>query len=250
MAIKIKTETAAPIANVDMSAVLSALPQAVKADRERMTATAKARIACLFWADSLVAAYGDTDVLKATSRTNAPTARKEAYITLKEAMVSAAWGEPFLAKVNNSDIPVTRNIGAPMGGMKGQTKAYWQAQKGAVWDGFVKRTMAFVAEREKETATAAALAAAKAAGATLPAGATKAPNRKAPLADRCEQNIGTAIKAIVAATSAGKANAEEVPPTMHAGAVLFFAQLAIDALGKNDRKRDMAIAAFDVMRAK
>lgn len=246
---KMKTETAVT-ANVDMSAVLSALPQAVKADRERMTATAKARIACLFWVDSLVAAYGDTDVLKATSRTNAPAARKEAYITLKEAMLSVAWGANFLAKVNNSDIPVTRNIGAPMGGMKGQTKAYWQAQKGAVWDGFVKRALAFVADRERETVAAAAIAAAKANGATLPAGATKAPNRKAPLADRCEQNIGTAIKAIVAATSAGKANAEEVPPTMHAGAVLFFAQLAIDALGKNERKRDMAIAAFDVMRAK
>lgn len=249
MAKKITTP-AAPIANVDMTGALATLPQAVKADKERMTATAKARIACLFWADSVLAAFGDMDVLKATSRTSMPQARKEAYVTLKEAMLSVAWGETFLAKVNDAEIPVTRNIGAPLGGMKGQAKSYWQAQKGAVWDGFVKRALAFVAERERETATNAAIAAAKAAGVTLPAGATKAPNRKAPLADRCEQSIGTAMKAIVAATTAGKANAEEVPPTMHAGAVLFFAQLAIDALGKNDRKRDMAIAAFDVMRAK
>ena len=220
----------------DMSAILAALPAAVKADTQRMTATEKARIAALAWLDTIDATFKGLDVLSATQRSKTATPElKAAHVALKEAFLSEKWGAKFLAKVNDADIPVTRNIGSPAAGMGNKPKSYWQQQKGDVWSGFVQRAMAFHTER----------AATAKAGED---GATKAPNRKAALDERCEANLSTAIKAMRAAVEAKKDKAETVPPHVNAAAFLALTECALLALSKDKVKQGRAGNILDVLR--
>jgi len=218
----------------DLSLILATIPLALDAMGKEATATYVANAAVMAVHDAAVATFGTARCLTATSRDKDATPIEAlAYITFKDAALVAAWGEEFIAKVDNGGA-AAELIGAPKEGMASNTRAYWQQQKGKVWSRITARIAKVLSERH--------------AAQDKPTDGTKAPNRKAGMDERAIASLGVPIKAIRKAMEATDGKGEQIPSHIDANAFLRLSELALLALSKDRAKQEharIALTAYD-----
>lgn len=225
-----------PATNKDMGALLGLIPATVDALGLGATATHKAHVAALRFADATVATFGSLEVLGATSRNKTATEEeKAAYIALKERVLAAIWGDTFLAWVNlpKAERKPTDKPQAPKRGLEAKPFTYWQAQKGSRFSEFVERVQKAVNATKAEEAQDAA---------------SKAPNRKATVDERCQKAVDTAIKAMRHAAEAKSDKAEVIPAHVNVAAFLALADLATWALSTSKVKNAKADQVLKMIR--
>jgi hypothetical protein len=222
--------TPAPEMVKDQSLIIAAMPAAVKGLADMATAQVKARSACLAFADSVKAVWGNLDVLAATSRKkDASDDMRAGHTVLKEAFLAETWGAEFAAWVNGAGVDKPR---APKRGQAVKPRLYWQQQKGNLWNkagsGFVSKVLAFVEEDKVATEPG------------------KAPNRKETGIDvSCRKDVNAAVKRIETAVKDSK----DIPLHVDVAAFLALAKLALDAIEPGKKPRDRAAMALKALRA-
>ena len=218
----------------DLSLILATIPLAIRAMGKEATATVAAATAAMAVHDAAVATFGTARCLIANERDKDATPQEGlAYITFKELAVAETWGQAFADKVNNGGA-AKQKIGSPKRGMASNTRAYWQQQKGPIWNRITKRIAKVLAERG--------------AAQGLPTDGTKAPNRKAGMDERAIAALGVPIKAMRKAMQATDGKGEQIPSHIDANAFLRLCDLALLALSKDRAKQEqarIALTAYD-----
>ena len=248
MSKKANVTLASDAPRVDMSPVLPLMAGAMKGLEVMATAREKARVACLAFADGVIATFGTLEVLTATARNkDATDAQKAAYTALKDAYLQELWGAAFCAWVDGEGKDTPKS---PKRGQKAQPRAYWQQQKGAKWnkagEGFVPKVLAFVAEEAERKAQASNGAGGEGGEGGEGAGEGRAPGRNTKaIDDACRDEVNRSIKRIEKAI----ADKVDMPPNVNVGVFLTFARLALDGLEKGKAPQNRADMALNALRA-